>query len=118
MGLQTCEESVARAPVVGGVVRVRRLLRARKGDVVPPKRVADDVDAELIEHRQALVERPHHRRPDLEPRVILDAVLGLRRCGRRRRRRGERNGNESKDESAASLHRYCFGVKHQFLKRK
>jgi len=28
MGLQTCEKSVARAPVVGGVVGVRRLLRA------------------------------------------------------------------------------------------
>src|SRR2546430_10670120 len=62
------EESVARAPVVGRVVGVRRLLRPGKGDVVPPKRVADDVDAELIQHREALVERPHHRRPDLEPR--------------------------------------------------
>ena len=90
--------------------------RAAKRDVVPAERVADDVDAEPVERCEALLERSRLRRPDLEPGVVLDAVLRL--PGRGCCRRSRRQRDECRSDDKAGPHGSSFGVNHQILKRK
>ena len=66
-------------PRVGGVPLRSRLPRR---DRVPAQGEADDAGAETLERRHPLAQRP---RPVHEPGVVLDAVAGAVRGGRRRR---------------------------------
>src|SRR5437763_1605747 len=98
--VQPGEQGIGRAPVVRWIVRVRGRLGPPRRDVVPADRVADDADAEAVEHCQAPVERRHPRRPDLEPGIVLEAVFDLprsRSCRAEHCAQGDGGGLEGVD---------------------
>ena len=103
MDMQPFEQCVGGAPVVRRVRRVRCSRGAAERNVVPTERVTDDVDAKPVERREPLFERSGLWRPDLDPSVVLDAVLRLvgRVCGRCRR--GQRDKCRSDDETGPHL---------------